>query len=28
MFAAACGLGAALVAWQPRFAAKQLQPAE
>jgi len=28
MFAAACGLGAALIAWQPRFAAKQLQPAE
>jgi MHS family citrate/tricarballylate:H+ symporter-like MFS transporter len=28
MFAAVCGLGAALVAWQPRFAAKQLQPAE
>jgi len=28
MFAAACGLGAALLAWQPRFAPKQLQPAE
>jgi MHS family citrate/tricarballylate:H+ symporter-like MFS transporter len=28
MFAAACGLAAALIAWQPRFAAKALQPAE
>jgi MHS family citrate/tricarballylate:H+ symporter-like MFS transporter len=28
MFAAACGLAAALMAGQPRFAAKQLQPAE
>lgn len=27
-FAAACGLAAALIAWRPRFAAKQMQPAE